>query len=324
MNSPTRSWRRPGVLALKAMVLLAGVLSGGAGQAREAADATVLDVLIVVGSESLAPVIELWSKDLTREFPGRTLRVQLSGSDTGPAALADGAAHLAAMSRAMNAAEINAFEARRGFRPTPIRVAIDAVTVLVNAVNPIRGLTLAQVDAIFSSDRRCGGTRDIVSWGQVTPQGVWLSRPMQAFGRSDLSGTRDYFRERALCGGEFKESVVSKRDSRAVVQAVGDSANAIGYAAMAFRGPGARALPLASTASGRFVEPNAANVLSGDYPLTRYLYLYVAKPPGQRLPIPIEQFVGLALSAQGQKRVAQAGYIPLPSGVVSQEMAKLH
>ena len=280
--------------------------------------------LILSGSQSLAPVIELWAGDFAREFPGTTLHVQSSGSEAAPAALADGAADLAAMSRVMTAAEIQAFEARKGFRPTPIRVALDGVMVIVNALNPIRGLSMAQVDGIFSTSRRCRGSQDIATWGQVVPPGVWLSRPIQLIGAGLMSGTRRYFREQALCGGEFKSGVAAKMGPGEVVGAVRDSANAIGYVAMAFLSEGVRAVPLASGASGRFVEPAANNVLSGAYPLTRYFYLYMAKPAGRPLSLPVARFMTLALSPQGQKRVAEAGYIPLPAAVSSEEMAKLH
>lgn len=280
--------------------------------------------LIVTGGNDMAPVLDAWAGDYAKRRPQVEVRVQAAGPEMAAAALADHALDLAAMERPMTAAEIDAFQVRNGFRPTAVKVAMDAVVIIVNALNPVGGLTLQQVDAIFSVTRRCGGSQDIDRWGQLQPLGIWHSRPLQLFGLDVQSGARRYLREQALCGGEFKPAVTARAGPRDVTAAVRDSANAIGYVPMAFVGEGVRSVPLAVGSDARFVEATADNVLRGLYPLGRYLYLYAAQPPGRALPAAAAGFLSGALSLQGQRRVAENGYVPLPSVVTAQELAKLH
>jgi phosphate transport system substrate-binding protein len=172
-------------------------------------------------------------------------------------------------------------------------------------------MTLAQLDAAFSASRKCEKGEDISIWGHLGLAREWRDRPLQMFGRGAASGTRDYFRQQALCGGDFKNAVVTQSTSAALVRAVANSLNAIGYAG------------LTVVTGTPFVEPSAANALAGTYLLTRYLYICVDKPPGRPLPSAIDAFIRLVLSERGLQSVARTGYIPLPVSLATRELMQL-
>src|SRR3990172_4756179 len=120
-----------------------------------------------IGSDTLANLMTLWAEEFKRLYPNVNIQIQAAGSSTAPPALTEGTSNFGPMSRAMKGEEIAAFEAKYGYKPTQIKVAIDALAVFVNKDNPIKGLNLAQVDAIFSATRKCGYSEDLTTWGQL-------------------------------------------------------------------------------------------------------------------------------------------------------------
>ena len=276
-----------------------------------------------VGSDTLANLMTLWAEEYKRSYPNVNIQVQAQGSSTAPPALTEGTANLGPMSRKMKDQELQAFEAKFGYKPTAVPVAIDALAVFVNKDNPIKFLTIAQVDAIFSSTRKCGGEKDITTWGGVGLTGAWASRTMQLYGRNSVSGTYGYFKENGLCKGDFKTNVNEQPGSASVVQSVGTSVNAIGYSGIGYVTSGVRTVPLAKKAGEPFVPAEEQHVLSGKYPLSRYLYVYVNKAPNKPLsPLELE-FIKMVLSKQGQAVVVKDGYIPLPAKAAERALAEL-
>ena len=276
-----------------------------------------------VGSDTLANLMTLWAEEFKREYPNVNIQIQAAGSSTAPPALTEGTSNLGPMSRAMKSNEIEAFEKKYGYKPTAVRVAIDALAVYVNKDNPIEGMSLQQVDAVFSSTRKCGHAEDINRWGQVDLTGAWQTRDIQLFGRNSVSGTYGYFKDHALCKGDFKSGVNEQPGSASVVQSVSASVNAIGYSGIGYKTSGVKAVALSKKDGESFIEASDDNVLSGKYPLARFLYVYVNKHPNKPLP-PLElEFIKLVLSKSGQEVVVKDGYIPLPAKVVNDELAKL-
>lgn len=269
-----------------------------------------------VGSDTLANLMILWGEEFKRVYPNVNIQIQAAGSSTAPPALTERTANIGPVSREMKDNEIEAFESRYGYKPTAVPVAIDALAVYVNIDNPLAGLTLAQVDAIFSSNQRCGLRQSIQTWGDLSLPGPWQRRNIQLFGRNSVSGTYGYFKEVALCGGDFKSNVNEQPGSASVVQAVGASINGIGYSGIGYLTSSVRAVPLARNADSPFVEVSAENALAGSYPLARFLYVYINKEPNRELPPLEEEFLKLILSTTGQAVVERDGYIPLPSRVV--------
>lgn len=276
-----------------------------------------------VGSDTLANLMTLWTEEFKRQYPNVNIQVQAAGSSTAPPALTEGTANLGPMSRAMKDKEIEAFESRFGYKPTVVRVAIDALAVYVHKDNPIESLSLPQVDAIFSVTRRCGMDAPIDRWGQLGLTGSWADRPIQLYGRNSVSGTYGYFKQVALCSGDYRNTVNEQPGSASVVQAVSSSLNGIGYSGIGYVTSGVRAVPLAEYEDEPAVAATPENAHSGDYPLSRYLYIYVNKRPGTPLP-PLEQeFLKLVLSRTGQEIVSKDGYIPLDARLVDRELRKL-
>jgi len=276
-----------------------------------------------VGSDTLANLMTLWGEQYKRTYPNVNIQIQAQGSSTAPPALTEGTANLGPMSRKMKDEEIQAFEAKYGYKPTAIPVAIDALAVFVNKDNPIKFLTLPQVDAIFSSTRKCGDAADVTTWGGVGLKGAWASREIQLYGRNSVSGTYGYFKEKALCKGDYKTNVNEQPGSASVVQSVSTSVNAVGYSGIGYVTSGVRAVPIAKKAGDPFVPAESKYVLNGQYPLSRYLYVYVNKAPNKPVN-PLEaEFVRMVLSKQGQTEVVKDGYIPLPAKIAEQALASL-
>ncbi|MEZ5558117.1 MAG: phosphate ABC transporter substrate-binding protein PstS family protein [Pseudomonadales bacterium] len=276
-----------------------------------------------VGSDTLANLMTLWTEAFKREYPNVNIQVQAAGSSTAPPALTEGTSNLGPMSRAMKDNEIEAFEARHGYKPTVVRVAIDALAVFVNKDNPIESMTIKQVDEVFSVTRRCGGSESYDRWGQLGLTGSWADRPIQLYGRNSVSGTYGYFKQVALCSGDFKNTVNEQPGSASVVQAVSTSLNGIGYSGIGYVTSGVKAIALAEQDDSEPVAATPENALSGDYPLSRYLYIYVNRKPGSPLPPLENEFLKLVLSREGQEIVAKDGYIPLSARLVSRELRKL-
>jgi phosphate transport system substrate-binding protein len=276
-----------------------------------------------VGSDTLANLMTLWTEEFKRLYPNVNIQVQAAGSSTAPPALTEGTSNLGPMSRPMKDQEIEAFEKKFGYKPTAIRVAIDALAVYVHKDNPITGLTMEQVDAIFSSTRKCGGKDDVTEWGQLGLTGEWEDRNIQLYGRNSVSGTYGYFKEHALCKGDFKNNVNEQPGSASVVQSVGSSVNGIGYSGIGYKTSGVKLVPLAKKAGEPFIEATEANAISGKFPLARFLYIYVNKAPNKPL-APLEsEFVKMVLSKTGQAVVVKDGYVPVPAAIVEKEIAKL-
>ena len=278
--------------------------------------------IISVGSDTLANLMTLWAEEFKKLYPNVNVQIQAAGSSTAPPALTEGTSNFGPMSRMMKNKEMAAFESKHGYKPTPVAVAIDALAVYVHKDNPIKGLTIPQVDAIFSATRKCNYDRDITSWGQLGLGGEWSSRPVQLYGRNSVSGTYGYFKEKALCKGDFKDTVNEQPGSASVVQGVTKSINGIGYSGIGYKTSGVRAVPLAKQGSN-FIEATPIAASDGSYPLGRFLFVYVNKEPNKGLSPLEKEFIKMVLSRTGQLVVVKDGYIPLPAKVAEGEMAKI-
>lgn len=276
-----------------------------------------------VGSDTLANLMTLWGEEFKRLYPNVNIQIQAAGSSTAPPALTEGTSNFGPMSRKMKDKEAASFEAKHGYKATAIPVAIDALAVYVNKDNPIKGLSIPQVDAIFSATRKCKNSTDIINWGDLGLTGEWAARPIQLYGRNSVSGTYGYFKKKALCKGDYKNTVNEQPGSASVVQGVTKSINGIGYSGIGYRTSGVRAVPLTKKAGGDFVEATPENAVSGDYPLGRFLYVYVNKHPNKSL-APLElEFVKMVLSKAGQEVVVKDGYIPLPAKVAAKALENI-
>ncbi|HAS6144370.1 TPA: PstS family phosphate ABC transporter substrate-binding protein [Vibrio vulnificus] len=278
--------------------------------------------LLSVGSDTLAGMTTLWVEEFKALYPNINAQVQASGSSTAPPALTEQTAQFGPMSRPMRLREVEAFERTHGYKPTALRVAIDAIGIFVHQDNPVQGLNFPQLDAIFSATLRCGAEDFVSTWAQLGIDAEWAKRNFQLFGRNSVSGTYGYFKKHALCGGDFKSQVNEQPGSASVVQSVASTLSGIGYSGVGYRVAGVRLLPIAKQGN-EFVYPSRENILTGDYPLSRYLYVYVNKHPSKALS-PIEaEFIKFIYSAQGQALVEKDGYVSITEEFAKQELAKV-
>ncbi len=276
-----------------------------------------------VGSDTLANLMTLWAEEYKRFYPNVNIQIQAAGSSTAPPALTEGTSNIGPMSRKMKDNELAAFEKKFGYKPTAIPVAIDALAIYVHKDNPIQGMSIAQVDAVFSNTRKCGGSADMVTWGDLGLTGDWGKRDIQLFGRNSVSGTYGYFKKKALCKGDYKSTVNEQPGSASVVQSVSSSLNGIGYSGVGYKTSGVKAVPLSKTPDTDKIAATSENAISGAYPLARFLYVYVNKAPNKPLSPLESEFIKMVLSIQGQQVVVKDGYIPLPSKVADKALASV-
>jgi phosphate transport system substrate-binding protein len=275
-----------------------------------------------MGSDTLNNLMTLWAEDFRKLYPSVRIQIEGKGSSTAPPALIAGSAQLGPMSRGMKSSEVDEFEKRFGYKPTAVRVAVDALAVYVNKDNPLERLTLPQVDAIFSKTRSGGQPADVATWGQLGLNSSWGPRPISLYGRNSASGTYGYFKEHALFNGDFKDTVKEQPGSASVVQGITEDRAGIGYSGIGYKTSGVKALALATKDGAAYFPATAEAVYAGQYPLARFLYVYVNKAPNRSLDPLIDQFLTFVLSRQGQEVVVKDGYLPLPASLVGEELTK--
>ncbi|MBI4911146.1 MAG: phosphate ABC transporter substrate-binding protein [Acidobacteria bacterium] len=278
-----------------------------------------------IGSDTLNNLMAFWVESFNRKYPGVKIQVEGKGSATAPPALIEGTGQLGPMSREMKAEEVDKFERKFGYKPTKVAVAIDTLAVYVHKDNPLKSLGMREIDAIFSKTRKGGRPQDIKSWGDLGLKGDWTSRPISLYGRNSASGTYAYFKEHALFKGDYKDTVKEQPGSSSVVQGVGSDKYAIGYSGIGYMTSGVRAVPVADEKkwNGEAFAPTYENALSGKYPISRFLYVYVNRNPKKAMDPLTREFLKFVLSKEGQEIVVKDGFLPLTARMESDELKKV-
>jgi phosphate transport system substrate-binding protein len=275
-----------------------------------------------VGSDTLNNMMTLWAEGFRKKYPNVNVQIEGKGSSTAPPALIEGTSQIGPMSREMKETEIIAFETKYGFKPTTIGVALDALAVFVNKDNPVKEMSMTQVDSVFSKTLKRGGKEAIV-WGDLAQSGQWANQPISLYGRNSASGTYGYFKETSLKNGDFKNTVKEQPGNASVVLGVTEDKAGIGYSGMGYVTSGVKALPLSAKDGEKAYEPNYANVLSGNYPLGRMLYVNVIKEPNKPMPTLVKEFLKFVLSEEGQEIVVKDGFLPLPAEIAAKQLSLL-
>lgn len=274
-----------------------------------------------IGSDTLNNLMTFWAEGFKTLYPNVKVQIEGKGSSTAPPALIEGTAQLGPMSRPMKSTEIDAFEKKHGYKPTEIKVAIDSLAVFVHKDNPIKGLTLEQVDGIFSSTLKRGGTA-VVKWGDLGLTGEWAGKAISLYGRNSASGTYGFFKEHVLKNGDYKATVKEQPGSSSVVQGIASDLAGIGYSGVGYATSGVKAVPLGEK-EGEVYEASYENALSGHYPLARFLYVYINKRPGEKLDKLTQEFLSYVLSQAGQQVVVKDGYFPLTKDLAGQAVSSV-
>jgi phosphate transport system substrate-binding protein len=276
-----------------------------------------------VGSDTLNNLMTLWAEQFNKFYPNAKIQIEGKGSSTAPPALIAGTAQFGPMSREMKGTEVDQFEKKYGYKPTALRTSVDALAVFVNKDNPIKCLTMGQVDAMFSKTRRTGHKEDVKTWGQLGLTGEWASRPVSLYGRNSASGTYGFFKEHVLKNGDYKDEVKEQPGSAAVVQGATVDRYAAGYSGIGYATAGVRAVPLSAKEGDKCHEATPDEAYSGQYPLARFLYVYINRAPGKPLDPVTREFAKLIMSKEGQEIVVKDGYFPIPSQIAKEELSKI-
>jgi phosphate transport system substrate-binding protein len=235
------------------------------------------------------------AEDFMKAHPGKTVQVTGGGSGTGVAALINGTTDIANASRAMSESEKAQIQKRRGAPAVETRVALDGLAVYVNEKNPIQEISIPQLKEIYMGKVR--------NWKEVGGEDM----PLVIYGRENNSGTYTYFKEHVLDDEDFAAETQTLPGTAAVVNAVSKDPHAIGYGGIAYDS-GIRAIAVKKDATSEAVLPTMENVVSGKYPISRYLFMYTAgEPQGD-----VKTFIDYALSPAGQEVASKVGYYPLP------------
>ncbi|HUU92656.1 MAG TPA: PstS family phosphate ABC transporter substrate-binding protein [Phycisphaerae bacterium] len=269
-----------------------------------------------IGASTTTNLVARLAAEFRRMYPDVTLQVTASPISIGPEALLEGRADLVPMSRPLTPKEAQGFTKKYGYPPTEIKVAADALAIYVGKKNPVPGLTLGQLDGIFSQAQR-PGIRSIETWGEVGLTGGWADLPITLYGYGPEDGAHQSFRNQVLHDEPFRLALRVEGGGSSIVQGVAANPGAIGFASIFFACKGVRVVPLAGP-DGRFYAPTAENVRSHNYPLDRFLYICVNKPPRQPLGGPAAEFLRFLLSREGQQLVAAGGNIPLDAVAVNE------
>ncbi|MSO90299.1 MAG: PstS family phosphate ABC transporter substrate-binding protein [Acetobacteraceae bacterium] len=276
-----------------------------------------------IGSDTLNNLMTLWAEGFRSRYPNVQIEIEGKGSSTAPPAMVAGTAHFGPMSRPMKGAEVDQFAKKYGYKPHAIRTAVDALAIYVHKDNPIQCMTLQQVDAVFSKGRRGGEEKDLRTWGDLGMTGQWAVKPISLYGRNSASGTYGYFKEVALFNGDFKDSVKEQPGSSTVVQGVASDKFAIGYSGIGYKTADVRTVPIATKKGEKCFEASAENAYSGDFPISRFLYIYLNKNPSQPLDPVRAEFVKFMLSKQGQDATVKDGYFPVTSDIAREDLKAL-
>lgn len=269
-----------------------------------------------IGSDTMNNLMTLWGEEFRKFYPNTKIEIEGKGSSTAPPALIEGQAQMGPMSRPMKSSEVDKFEAAFGHKPFALRTAVDALAVYVHKDCPLESLSLDQVRKIFSVD----GPE--MTWGDIgVTDARFASKPISLYGRNSASGTYGFFKEVALGNKDYKPSVKEQPGSSAVVQGVAKDLFSMGYSGIGYKTADVKAIKL--SAGGPAYSADAANCYSGDYPLARYLYVYINHAPGSAMDPLRAEFIKLIYSKAGQEVTVKDGYIPVPAAIALEDLKAL-
>ncbi|WP_447980503.1 PstS family phosphate ABC transporter substrate-binding protein [Candidatus Nitrospira bockiana] len=297
--------------------------------------------LAIAGSDTMRPLLAKIASEFLVIHPDVKIAIEGGGSESGIHEFLigysqqrrgeksrqghDGAAMatILASSRQLTDAEKRKFTARFGYEPIELPIAMDAVAVYVHQSNPIAGLTLAQLDALYSAERR-RGAQPIETWGQLGLADEWKDEVIHLHGRDAKSGTRRFFQQQVMLNADFKDNVLDQKGAASELLAIARDPSAIGYAGViGYETSLVRMVPLAQQPGSPFVAPTSESIRDGSYPLRRDLYLYANVPVKGGASGLLSEFLRYVNSRDGQVAVAKAKFYPVTMAQVEKNLQRL-
>lgn len=298
-----RKW----VKSVPVAVLLVGslALAGCPADAPVTPDGELSGSINIIGSNTVVPITTLWAEEFMKMHPRVSIAVSGPGSGVGIAALINGTADISQSSRKMRPKEIDQARAN-GISPHRIVVALDALAVVVHPDNPVSELTKAQLSDIY--------TNKITNWKEVGGNDA----PIVVISRDTASGTHVYFKEYVVQmkglptedeSLEYGPEVLFLPSTKGGVDEVARNPNAIFYSGLGYVTDGVKPIGIKKTDEDLAVRPSAATALDGTYPISRSLFFYTDGAPTGI----IKAFIDYGLTPEGQEKVAEIGFVPLPA-----------
>ncbi len=265
------------------------------------------------GSNTMSHVAAVWANSFKRLYPEVKISIDISGSRKAVVSVKSGETNIGLLSRSLRRDEAIDFADALGYPPTVLTPCLQRTALFVHKDNPIRGLTFAQVDAIYSTTRERGAPQAIRSWGDLGVSGALASQQVTAHGRRSDTGSQVFFQEAIMLGGSMRDDLKSHKSNILMIKALADDPTGIAFGGMSYASPAVRAVPLAFAEGQPFIAIDSHEADHGHYPLVRRLQLVVNRNPKQKLGTLEQEFIKYAFSRQGQEDVVKAGFQSIPA-----------
>jgi len=301
-------------------------------------NSTLSGTIRSVGADTMEDLMKIWMADFRKIYPDVNFEMQAKASGTAAPALTNGSADIGPVAREVLPNEAVPFREKYGYEPFAIRVAggsyrtpgkTHAIVFVVNSKNPINKVTLTQLDAIYSKTRK-RGYKEVNTWGDVGATGDFADKPIHLWGLIQPNGIAHFLDERILENGDYKGDITQRTTVGnlpaldAIAQGVAADPYAIGYTGLTSVIDGTKALAVANNEKGPYYKGSFQEVVDQKYPLSRVIYIYLNRKPGEPLDPKIREFLKFILSEQGQQDVVKEGvFLPLTPQIVKEELAKL-
>jgi len=268
--------------------------------------------LTLTGSTALSNLMTYWVQAFAEQNPSITVNLVDTGDISGIDALINGSADIVLISTRISDKEIQEFEQRYHYGVHVIPVAMDALDIYVNGLNPLQSITLQDLDAIYSSTFRCHEKQAIKTWGELDVEGTLAKQRISLYGLTTNTGAASLFKQKALCGGDFNQNFQALAGPSAVEDALMTDINGIGFSSSAMRSEGTHSLAIAANKTSSAIQATPEAIRSGLYPMSRTLGIAINKPIKQPFSPALQAFIDFLLSQEGQSVVNEAGYVSLP------------
>jgi len=267
--------------------------------------------LTLTGSYTMSQVASVWAEGFRQFHPDVQIEVQVKGAVESVNAVNAGDAQIGLLSRTILQSEAASFQQKHGHPPVVLTPMYESIAIFVHKDNPVKGLTIKELDAIFSFTLKRGAAKPAATWADVGVTGPLASQPIAACGRRQATGVQVFFQEVVLGGGEFRPDMKEILDNVEMLKSIADNPNAIGFAGATYRDAGTRMVPLSVQAGQPFVALESVEATRGQYPLIRPLQLVIDQKPGEPLPELQGEFIKYVFSRFGQEDVVRSGMHPI-------------